>query len=76
MVRVYLSRHNLLTLLDKLDRRKRGHFTFCTIEKNDTTHPKYPCSEPEILVTAIEDEDYYVDRMPGEEPAVKREQGN
>lgn len=65
MQQVYLSRRNLLTLLSKLDRKQAGEGTFCTITKTDTTHPMYPCSE-EIVVTAVEDSDYYSDRIPGE----------
>ena len=42
-----------------------GELTNCTIIKNDTVHPIYPQSMPEIVVTAVEDEDYYVDRNPG-----------
>jgi hypothetical protein len=62
--KVYLTRRNLLTLLSKLDRVKAGEFSFCELIKQDTAHPKYPCSEP-ILVQAVEDEDYYIDREPG-----------
>jgi len=65
MQKVYLSRKNLLTLLSKLDRLKNGESTSCTIIKSDTSHPKYPCSD-EIVITAIEDEEYYIDRKPGE----------
>ncbi len=65
MEQIYLSRRNLLTLLNKLDRVKRGGKSFCTIIKNDTKHPKYPQSMPEISVTSLEDEEYYTDRQPG-----------
>jgi len=65
MNQVYLSRRNLLTLLSKLDRLKAGEVTACTIIKNDTKHPKYPQSMKEIVVTAIEDGEYYVERNPG-----------
>jgi hypothetical protein len=64
MQQVYLTRRNLLTLLSKLDRKKRGEETMRTLVKEDTAHPKYPCSD-RILVTAVEDEDYYTDRLPG-----------
>lgn len=57
---VYLSRRNLLTLLKKLD----DPFSEKTIVKNDTRHRTYPCSD-HIIVTAVEDEDYYTDREPG-----------
>lgn len=62
---IYLSRKNLETLLSKLDRKKKGESTFCTIIKNDTVHPKYPQSRPEIVITAVEDEEYYCDREAG-----------
>jgi hypothetical protein len=65
MVRVYLSRRNLLTLLAKLDKKKAGESSLCTIVKNDTTHKTYPQSHPEIIITALEDEEYYTDREPG-----------
>lgn len=65
MNRIFLSRRNLLTLLSKLDRVKEGDFSACTIVKRDTAHPKYPQTIDEIVVTAIEDEDYYIDRCAG-----------
>ena len=64
MEQVYLTRRNLLTLLSKLDRRAKGELTSCTLIKNDTIHLKYPCSSP-TAITAIEDGEYYTDRMPG-----------
>ena len=64
MEQVYLTRRNLLTLLNKLDRVKQGEQSACTLVKSDTVHPQYPCSN-EISVTAVEDEDYYTDREPG-----------
>lgn len=65
MNQVYLSRRNLLTLLSKLDRKAAGEETSCTIIKRDNVHPKYPQSMKEIMVTAIEDGEYYVERNPG-----------
>ena len=62
---VYLSRKNLLTLLSKLDRQKEGDSTACTLVKCDNTHPVYPQSHDQILVKALEDEEYYTDREPG-----------
>jgi hypothetical protein len=64
MEQLYLSRRNLLVLLSKLDRKAKGEETACTLIKNDTEHPTYPCSSITI-VTAIEDKDYYTDRTPG-----------
>jgi len=64
MQRLFLSRRNLLSLLSKLDRVKAGDKSACTIIKADTLHPKYPSTDV-ITVTAIEDENYYIDRQPG-----------
>jgi hypothetical protein len=64
MQKVYLTRRNLLTLLSKLDRAKNGEETKRTLVKQDTIHPKYPCSDITEVI-AIEDEDYYTDRPPG-----------
>lgn len=64
MQRLYLTRRNLLTLLSKLDRKKAGDQTECTLMKRDTTHSKYPSTDV-IVITAVEDEDYYTDRLAG-----------
>lgn len=64
MKRIYLTRRNLLTLLSKLDRAAKGESTTLTIVKNDTEHPKYPVTE-EVMITAVEDKDYYTERKPG-----------
>lgn len=60
MQKCYLSRRNLLSLLEKLDNPSSAK----TLVKNDTEHPNYPCSD-RIMVIAVEDEDYYDDREPG-----------
>lgn len=65
LVHVYLTRRNLLVLLNKLDRKKKGQGTACTILKFDNTHPVYPQSVPVISVMALEDEEYYTHRPPG-----------
>jgi hypothetical protein len=63
---VHLTRRNLLSLLAKLDRHAEGEATFCTIVKCDTQHPKYPIKDANaVVITAVEDEDYYTDRAPG-----------
>ena len=62
---VYLSRRNLLTLLNKLDRQKAGSISACTIIKNDNAHPTYPQTMHSIAVVAVEDADYYNDRHAG-----------
>ena len=64
MKTLYLSRRNLQTLLNKLDRTAAGDISACSIIKHDTAHPEYPCSDV-TQVFAIEDIAYYTDRMPG-----------
>lgn len=61
VAKVYLSRRNLLTLLAKLD----DPGSLKTLHKHDVDHKVYPQSHPTIIVTAVEDADYYVDRNPG-----------
>lgn len=65
MEQVFLSRRNLTTLLSKLDRKKAGEHTECGIIKRDRTHSVYPQTMSEIIVRAVEDEEYYTDRKPG-----------
>ena len=65
MQQLYLTRRNLLTLLSKLDCVAAGGGSTKTIVKQDTVHPKYPCSDV-IAITAVEDADYYTDRSAGE----------
>lgn len=67
MIQLYLTRRNLLTLLNKLDRALKDgpDASTCTIIKRDTVHPVYPCSYV-VSVTALEDADYYTDRPAGE----------
>lgn len=58
--KVYLTRRNLLTLLSKLDRDADGEQTSCAILKyrnNDV--PEYQQTMNEIMVIAVQDEDYY-----------------
>ena len=62
---LYLTRRNLLTLLNKLDREESGDSSCCTIIKYDTDHPEYPISTPTII-QAIEDDEYYKHRPPGD----------
>lgn len=61
---VYLTRRNLLVLLNKLDRKAKGGDTKCQIVKYDTIHAKFPCSDV-IQVIAVEDFDYYIERTGG-----------
>jgi len=64
MQTVYLSRRNLKVLLSKLDRVRNGESSACTIIKQDTKHPVYPCTDM-TQVIAVEDADYYTDRQAG-----------
>lgn len=64
MQTLYLTRRNLLSLLSKLDRAKAGEKTERSLLKRDTTHSKYPSSDV-VLVTAVEDDEYYTDREAG-----------
>jgi hypothetical protein len=70
---VYLTRRNLLTLLSKLDRVASGEQSTCTIIKKDNKHPTFPQTMPQLVITAIEDGEYYTDReagdvLPADEP--------
>lgn len=63
---LYLTRRNLQSLINKLDRNKRTpDASQTTLIKQDTVHPKYPCTDV-TRVIALEDEDYYTDRTAGE----------
>lgn len=65
-VHLFLTRRNLLTLLEKLDHVAEGGFSACSIIKNDTRHPTFPITgATHVTVTAVEDDDYY-DRAPGD----------
>lgn len=64
--KIFLSRRNLLSLLNKLDRNlKDPGASQCTLLKCDNQHKVYPQTMPEILVTAVEDDQYYIDREAG-----------
>lgn len=65
MDRIYLSRRNLQTLLNKLNRRADGGDTHCAIVKSDTVHPKYAQTMDSIIVIAVEDDEYYSERSAG-----------
>ncbi|MBI1890487.1 MAG: hypothetical protein HYS18_07575 [Burkholderiales bacterium] len=59
MEKLYLSRRNIVTLLEKLDRVREGESSPCTIIKSDHAHPVYPQSIRRIAVTAAETGDQY-----------------
>lgn len=53
--KVFLSKRNIQTLLNKLDRNKLGEGgSACTIIKCDNQHAKYPQTMVECAVTAVE----------------------
>lgn len=58
--KLYLTRRNLLSLLSKLDREKAGDETACAIIKNQQARPEYQQTMKEIMVIAVQDEDYYL----------------
>lgn len=62
---VYLSRRNLEVLLEKLDQNKKGGKSLCTLIKTDTTHKQFPCTDITTVI-AVEDSEYYTDRLSGE----------
>lgn len=54
MHKIFLSRRNVQTLLNKLDRVKSGDFSNCTLIKCDNLHAKYPQTMEACRVTAVE----------------------
>lgn len=67
MNRVFLSRRNLLTLLSKLDRLAGGENTARSIIKyrNELDPTEYQQTLDKIIITAVEDDTYYVNRTAG-----------
>ena len=75
---IYLSRRNLQTLINKLDRRAAGGSTAATIIKhqNKDNPPEYQQTLKDVTITAVEDADFYVNREggvmhPADDPALK-----
>jgi hypothetical protein len=66
MEKIYLSRRNLLTLLSKLDRKKKGESTACGLIKQKNLDDPFVQSMDACLVTAVEDSEYYTARDAGE----------
>ncbi len=62
---IYLSRRNLLTLLSKLDRAKKGDDTAATLIKFKVPGDIMAQSMDECWVTAIEDDVAYAIREAG-----------
>lgn len=65
MEQVFLSRKNLITLLEKLDKKKSGIPDSCTIIKHDGQGPNINQTMPICAITAVEDIDYYYEGIPG-----------
>ena len=63
--RIYLSKRNLLTLLSKLERFEAGDDTACAIVKCANPLDPYCNTINEILVVAVPDEKFYINRKPG-----------
>lgn len=57
--KIYLSRRNLEALLSKLDRDAQGEETACAIIKVKQSSPSYQQTMAEVMVIAVQDEDYY-----------------
>ena len=66
MEKIYLSRRNIEALLSKLNRRRKGESTECTIIKYDNKHPKYRQTIDSVMIIAIENDECYGDRQPGD----------
>jgi hypothetical protein len=65
-VQLFLTRRNLLALLEKLDHVADGGNSSCTLIKRDTTNPNFPITgATSVTVTAVEDDVYYQDQVPG-----------
>jgi len=56
---IYLSRRNLEGLLSKLNRLSNGEETQCAIIKVQQASSAYRQTMHEILVVAVDDEEYY-----------------
>lgn len=66
MITLFLTRRNLMTLLAKLDRVADGGESERTLIKRDNNHKTYPITGADsVMITAVEDADYYTDRKPG-----------
>ncbi|MDE2417220.1 MAG: hypothetical protein KGN32_05375 [Burkholderiales bacterium] len=57
---LYLSRRNLEALLAKLNRRSNGEDTYCAIIKTQQASPVYKQTMREILVVAVDNDEYYL----------------
>lgn len=62
---LYLSERNLRVLLSKLERKKAGEDTECTILKYQDPHSEYKNSSKAIKVVAITNAECYKHRVAG-----------
>ena len=56
---IYLSERNLRTLLSKLDRKKKGDSTMCTLIKYQQKTGEFRQTVDEVMVVAVADDIYY-----------------
>ena len=63
--RIYLSRRNLQTLLNKLDRFDQGQDTQCAIIKYANPLDPYCNTVDEVMIIAVPDDKFYTQRTPG-----------
>jgi hypothetical protein len=76
METLYLSKRNLLTLLNKLERAEQGEPTHCAIIKYRNTNDPFVNSMEAVLVVAVTDEELYNKRQagaihPADDPAIR-----
>jgi hypothetical protein len=69
--KLYLSRRNLQTLLDKLDAQKNGAFTACSIIKFKNYTDSLVSDLEGVQIIAVEDNELYNGREPGKVVDVK-----
>lgn len=65
METIYLSERNLRVLLSKLERKKSGDKTECSIIKYKDINSEYKNSMSICIVIAIQDSQMYENREPG-----------
>jgi hypothetical protein len=65
METLYLSKRNLQTLLNKLERAERGEQTHCAIVKYKNTDDAFVNTMDAVMVVAISDEVLYNNRQAG-----------
>ncbi len=56
---IYLSERNLRMLLSKLERKKKGDTTMCTLIKYQQKTDEFRQTIDEVMVVAVADDIYY-----------------